>query len=85
MQFILLSVNFPQGDQIDGAISLSSVSGRLCPRPFLGGGAIFLVERNSCIMQSQSSQEWPSLQSLFTEICYFSRLTSKLLPLQCLS
>ena len=61
MQFILLSVNFPQGNQIGGAIILSPVSGRLCPRPFLGGGAIFLVERNSCIMQSQSSQKWPSL------------------------
>lgn len=61
VQFILLSVNFLQEDQVDGAISPSLVRGRLCPRPFLGGGAILLAERNSWITQSQSSQKWPSL------------------------
>ena len=59
VQFILLPVNFLQEDLIDRVISLSSVSGRLCTSPILGGGAIFLVQRRSSIKQSWSRQKWP--------------------------
>lgn len=62
VQFISLLVNFLQEAWIDRVISLSSLAGRLYTCPILGGGTVFLVERNSSIMQCRAARNaLPSL------------------------
>lgn len=84
VQFVSLLVHFLQEAWIDRMISLSSLIGRLCTRPFIGGGAVFSGREKLLYYAIMSSQKCPSFPVNVRKDDRFSRLPLQVLPLQCL-